>query len=64
MCWYIVLTLAIVLTVSAGWMDLWKMDEMRMGAGVRVTKQHLWNDGLFLALIALFMYLRPHIATT
>lgn len=40
--------LALVLTGLGGWSDM-------LGRNFLVTKQHAWNDGIFMMLVALFL---------
>ena len=42
--------LALVLTGLGGWSDM-------LGQNFVLTKQHAWNDGIFMMLIALFLLL-------
>ena len=42
--------LALVLTGVGGWSDL-------MGRSIQISKQHAWNDGLFMILVAIFLVL-------
>jgi NhaP-type Na+/H+ or K+/H+ antiporter len=41
---------AFVFTGVGGWSDM-------MGSELRITKQHAWNDGIFLMLGAIFLLL-------
>jgi hypothetical protein len=43
--------IATILTGVGGWLDLYGE------SSVRITKQHAWNDGLFLAIVAVFLLL-------
>ena len=40
--------LAMVATGLGGWADM-------LGANFIVTKQHAWNDGIFMILVAIFL---------
>lgn len=40
--------LAIILTGVGGWSDM-------LGDNLVVSKQHAWNDGIFLILVAIFL---------
>jgi hypothetical protein len=40
--------LAIILTGVGGWSDM-------LGGNLVVSKQHAWNDGIFLILVAIFL---------
>lgn len=44
------LLLALVLTGVGGWSDL-------LGRPIVVSKQHAWNDGIFLMLVGIFLLL-------
>lgn len=44
------LLLAFALTAVGGWSDL-------LGRPFVVTKQHAWNDGIFLVLVGIFLLL-------
>jgi hypothetical protein len=41
--------LAVILTGLGGVMDSWK------GRTIKITKEHAWNDGTFLILLAIFI---------
>jgi len=43
--------LAVILTGLGGAMDAWK------GHNIKITKEHAWNDGIFLILLAIFVVL-------
>lgn len=40
--------IALALTALGGWSDL-------LGISFVVTKQHAWNDGIFMILVAIFL---------
>ena len=42
--------LALVLTAVGGWSDL-------IGRNIQISKQHAWNDGMFMILVAIFLLL-------
>jgi hypothetical protein len=42
--------LSLILTGLGGWSDM-------LGQNIVFTKQHAWNDGIFMMLIALFLLL-------
>ncbi len=48
----LLLLIAAVLTGIGGWLDMYGGD-----AVLHFTKQHAWNDGLFLAIVAVFLLL-------
>jgi cytochrome b561 len=41
--------LAVIFTGMGGLLDSWK------GSRFEITKQHAWNDGIFLMLLAIFI---------
>ena len=49
---FIIMSVAILMTGVGGMMDSWKGDGM-----LRITSHHAWNDGLFLAVLAVFLLL-------
>ena len=42
--------LALILTGIGGWSNM-------LGRALVITEQHAWNDGLFLAIVAVFLLL-------
>lgn len=48
---FIVLIIATILTGVGGWLDMYGQDTLVF------TKQHAWNDGLFLGILAVFLLL-------
>ena len=46
----VLFAVALILTGLGGWSDM-------LGRPVVVTKQHAWNDGMFLLLAAIFVLL-------
>ncbi len=47
---YILLGLSLIMTMIGGWMDITNRDSIG-----RLTKYHFWNDGIYLAIIAIFV---------
>lgn len=47
----VLLVIAAILTGIGGWLDLYGQTALQF------TKQHAWNDGLFLAIVAVFLLL-------
>ena len=48
----VLLIIAAILTGIGGWLDLSGSEST-----LHLTKQHAWNDGLFLAIVAVFLLL-------
>jgi hypothetical protein len=46
-CVPVLVVLALLLTAIGGYLDLMKKDEL-----LGITKQHYWNDGMFVILLA------------
>ena len=47
----VLLIIAAILTGIGGWLDMYGQTALQF------TKQHAWNDGLFLAIVAVFLLL-------
>lgn len=47
----VLLIIATLLTGIGGWLDMYGQSALQF------TKQHAWNDGLFLAIVAVFLLL-------
>jgi len=60
MCWYLLLAVALIFTSIGGWMDIQGAEEMSFNTW-RITKHHFWHDGLIIAILALFLYLRQNL---
>lgn len=47
----LVVVMAILMTGLGGLLDSWK----GAGGGLVITRQHAWNDGIFLVLLGIFL---------
>jgi hypothetical protein len=47
---YILLGLSLLMIMIGGWMDITKTDSIGC-----ITKHHFWNDGIYLAIISIFI---------
>ena len=49
---FILLLSGLILTGAGGYMDMTNQDKMDK---IPITKQHLWNDGIILILISIYL---------